>query len=146
MMSAAKLLMVTASLSAGDEPLRCTDLDMAQVSVISGRVERQVVTRDQASGWSPFQDIWYDIVVTVRPLRTLRGTAVTRPVTVRVGCTTPWMDFAGRRSCSNLLAEGEVDTFSVDRRTYNGNRNPDRDEVADYDRQMSRPLARCERQ
>ena len=139
-------LLVAVSLLAGDEPLLCTNLDMTQVSVIAGRVERQTIRREQPSGWSPFRDVEYDIIATVRPTRTLRGAPVARLVTSRVSCTTPWLDIAGHRSCSGLLSKGEVDTFQVDRRTYEANRDPDRDEVADYDRRIARPLPRCERQ
>lgn len=144
-MSAVAVLFAITSLVAGDEPLRCTDLDMRQVSVFTGRVEHQTIKREQPVWWTPFGDIYYEVVATVRPIRVLRGAQVSRPVIVRVGCTASKTDFAGRRMCANLFTTGQIDTFQVDRRTYLGNRNPDRDEVADYDHAMAHPRPLCER-
>nr|WP_314188185.1 hypothetical protein [uncultured Brevundimonas sp.] len=144
-MSAVAALFAITSLIAGDEPLRCTDLDMRQVNVFTGRVERQTIRREQPVWWTPFGDIHYEIVATVRPIRVLRGAQVRRPVTVRIECTASKTDFVGRRGCVNFFTTGQIDTFQVDRRTYLGNRNPDRDEVADYDRAMAHPLPLCER-
>ena len=144
-MSAVAALFAITSLIAGDQPLRCTDLDMRQVSVFTGRVERQTIRREQPVWWTPFGDIHYEIVASVRPIRVLRGAQVRRPVTVRIECTASKTDFVGRRGCVNLFTTGQIDTFQVDRRTYLGNRNPDRDEVADYDRAMAHPLPLCER-
>ena len=139
-------LLLVGSLIATDEPVLCTDLDMSQVSVIEGRVERRTVRREQPFGWSPFRDVQYEVIATVRPVRVLRGAPVRRAVTVRLACSTPWMDLTGRRFCSDLLKLNEIDTFQVDRRTHEATRDPHRDEVSDYDRRMSRPLPRCERQ
>jgi hypothetical protein len=144
-MLAAATLLAIISLAAGGEPLRCTDLDMRQVSVFTGRVEHRTVRREQSDWWIPTGDIHYEIVGTVRSIRVLRGAQVTRPVIVRISCSASKTDFAGRRGCASLLKTGQIDTFQVDRRTYSGNRNPDRDEVADYDHAMAHPLPLCER-
>lgn len=140
------VVLLSAAGLTGHEPLLCSGLDPNQISVVTGRVDRRTVTRrEQRPGVLPFQwEITYEVVAVVRPLRTLRGTPVTRPVTTRIQCNTPWLDIGGRRSCTSLLKQDEVDTFQVDRRTFQANRNPDRDEVADYDHRLLHPLPRCE--
>jgi len=145
-MSVVAALLFSIWQAATAEPVLCTDLDMNNVSVIEGQVEQRVVRRDQSAGQASFGEIHYEVVARVQPRRTLRGAQVRQAVTTRARCSAPWLDFAGRRFCSGLLQVNEVETFLVDRRTHEAQSDPGRDEVADYDHRMSRPLPRCERQ
>ena len=128
-----------------DEPVRCSNLDWTEVSIIAGRVEQVTQSRtEQRSGFSPFDwTVEFETTVVIQPLRTLRGAPVAARITLQEGCSTPWLDFGGRRHCADVLARGSELVVQTNRRTGETSRNPDRDLVADHDRRVATPMPRC---